>query len=274
MGKFVSEFGMHALPVKETLKNCIPEKDLYFGSFEMRFRNKDKRPNRGKLLMEGYTGLPTNLDEYIDFSMLAQAEGLKFGIEHYRRRFPECSGAVIWQINDCWPTMSWSIVDHYYRPKAGFYYTKRVFKPILLSFKEEGPDTVSLWVTNDTMQEYKDELEIGLRDFFGSKEFGEVISVSATPNTSIRVRELSKNRMNLTYSNFEFLYVLPKNKSVDYNIMFFEDYKDLNLPDCSLKYESCLLSNKYFLISTYTLKTGLNIFVYSMYSSVSDNSFM
>ena len=35
--------------------------------------------------------------------MTCQAEGLKFGIEHYRRRQPHCSGTLIWQFNDPWP---------------------------------------------------------------------------------------------------------------------------------------------------------------------------
>lgn len=252
MTKFSSEFGMHASPVIETLKSCIPENELYYGSFEMKFRNKDKKPNRGKLLMESYTGLPSDLEEYIDFSMLAQAEGLKYGIEHYRRRKPECSGAIIWQLNDCWPTMSWSIVDYYLRPKAGYYYVKRVYKPILLSFKEESSDVISLWVTNDTLNEYKDNIEVGVKDFFGNVEYLEKLNISVPANTSVKVKELSKNRMNVSYTNFEFLYVVSDNKDVDSNILFFEDYKDLNLPYCNLEVEKEIISNQKMKLSIKT----------------------
>lgn len=243
MGKFISEFGMHASPELKTLKSCIPEKELYYGSFEMRFRNKDKKPNRGKLLMESYTGLPSNIEQYIDFSMLAQAEGLKFGIEHYRRRKPECSGAIIWQLNDCWPSMSWSIVDFYFRPKAGYYYAKRVYKPILISFKEESADKISLWITNDSLKEYKDNLEVGLKDFFGNVEYSEKFEVDIPANTSIKIKEYSKNRINVNYTNFEFLYVQPENEFVDSNIFFFEDYKDSNLPYCSLDFRKEIISD-------------------------------
>ncbi len=52
--------------------------------------------------MEGYTGVPEDIEQYMDFSMLTQAEGLKCGIEHYRRNKPEMSGALYWQLNDCW----------------------------------------------------------------------------------------------------------------------------------------------------------------------------
>jgi beta-mannosidase len=62
---------------------------------------KDNPKNKGDNLMATVTGLPTTLEEYINYSMLAQAEELKFGIEHYRRRKPHCSGTLIWQLNYC-----------------------------------------------------------------------------------------------------------------------------------------------------------------------------
>ncbi|TCL61943.1 beta-mannosidase [Hydrogenispora ethanolica] len=234
-GKFVSEFGIHAAPVLRTLQECLPQEELYWGSFGLRYRNKDKRPNRGFLMMQSYTGLPSDLGQYIDYSMLAQAEGLKYGLEHYRRRKPECSGALIWQLNDCWPAISWSIVDFHGRPKASYYYVRRAFQPILLSFKEEGPDTVSLWAINDTLQEYRDRVEIGLADFFGNSEYREVLEIAVPANRSVKLREFSKNRINVTYTNFEFLYAQPGDAAAGGNLFFFEDYKDLNLPPCRLE---------------------------------------
>ena len=84
--------------------------------------------------------------------MIAQAEGLKFGIEHFRRRKPHCSGTLFWQLNDCWPVLSWSVIDYYGFGKAGYFYAQRVFAPVLASFKEEADGGVSLWITNDTAQ--------------------------------------------------------------------------------------------------------------------------
>ena len=136
MGRFISEFGMHASPVYETLRRNIPTDQLYHHSPSMDHHNKDNPKNKGDNLMVTVTGLPDTLDEYIDYSMIAQAEGLKFGIEHYRQRKPHCSGALIWQLNDCWPVLSWSIVDYYGFGKAGYFYTKRAYAPVLASFKK------------------------------------------------------------------------------------------------------------------------------------------
>ena len=79
-------------------------------------------------------------------------------------------GAIVWQLNDCWPVASWSSIDYFGRWKALHYYEKRFFAPVLLSCEEKGflddpnpnrecrdlnTDTVKsirLNVSNETMQ--------------------------------------------------------------------------------------------------------------------------
>lgn len=51
LGKFISEFGIQAAPVRRTLQSCLPPAALSPDSFSLRYRNKDKHPDRGKLLM-------------------------------------------------------------------------------------------------------------------------------------------------------------------------------------------------------------------------------
>jgi beta-mannosidase len=158
--RFISEFGMHASPTAETLRRVIPEDQLYHHSPAIDHHNKDNPKNKGDLLMSSVTGLPQNLEEYIDFSMIAQAEGLKFGIEHFRRRKPHCSGSLIWQLNDCWPGLSWSILDYYGFGKASYYYVRRAYAPVLASFKELTDGSIELWLTNDTQRELNDTVVI------------------------------------------------------------------------------------------------------------------
>jgi len=184
MGRFISEFGMHASPVYETLRRNIPADQLYYHSPSMDHHNKDNPKNKGDNLMLTVTGLPDNLEEYIDYSMIAQAEGLKFGIEHYRRRKPHCSGALIWQLNDCWPVLSWSIVDYYGFGKAGYFYTKRAFAPILASFKERNDGGIELWITNDTLSEVKDTLIIKSGTFEKGMVWEERCQIQVAANIS------------------------------------------------------------------------------------------
>jgi len=71
-------------------------------------------------------------------SQLLQAQAMQYGVEHWRRHRGRCMGAVIWQLNDCWPVASWSSIDYYGRWKALHYYAKRFFAPVLISCHEEG----------------------------------------------------------------------------------------------------------------------------------------
>lgn len=232
--KFCSEFGIQSAPVLKTLQSCIPGDSLFYDSFEMRYRNKDKRPTRGKLTMEFTTGLPSTLSQYVDDSMLAQAAGLKFGIEHYRRRFPGCGGSLVWQLNDCWPAISWSIVDFYGRPKAAYYAVKNAYAPLLLSFEEDAA-SVTLWVTNNTQRGFRDKIAVGLRDFFGNPEYDETIFAEVSANSSKKIKSWSKNYINVTYSYFEFFFAQCISEPEFRNLLFFREYRELNLPPCNLE---------------------------------------
>ncbi len=183
-GRFISEFGMHASPVMETLRQAIPEDQLYHHSPSMDHHNKDDPKNKGDNLMLTVTGLPRDLEEYVDFSMIAQAEGLKFGIEHFRRRKPHCSGTLFWQLNDCWPVLSWSVMDYYGFAKAGYYYVRRAYAPILASFKALEDGDVELWVTNDTLSEVEGNVTVRLRTFGGDTVWEESLPVRVGANCS------------------------------------------------------------------------------------------
>jgi beta-mannosidase len=184
MGRFISEFGMHASPVYETLRRCLPSDQLYHHSPSMDHHNKDDPKKKGDNLMLTVTGLPRDLEEYIDYSMIAQAEGLKFGIEHFRRRKPHCSGTLFWQFNDCWPSLSWSVLDYYGFGKAGYYYVRRAYAPVLASFKASEDGRVELWITNDTLEEVEDTVLIQLGNFTDGKVWEESIGVTVPANSS------------------------------------------------------------------------------------------
>ena len=191
MGRFISEFGMHAAPVFETLRRVIPEDQRYHHSPSMDHHNKDNPKNKGDSLMETVTGLPEDLSEYIDYSMIAQAEGLKFGIEHFRRRKPHCSGTLVWQLNDCWPVLSWSLIDYYGFGKAGYFYTRQVYAPVMASFEALPDGGVALWVMNDRLEDFRGVLRVRLRTFDGETVWEQQVEAFAPANSSREVRRWS-----------------------------------------------------------------------------------
>jgi len=51
-----------------------------------------------------------------------QAEFLQRHTEHYRRhKFAPCNGAHMFCFNDCWPAITWSVIDFDRQPKAAYY---------------------------------------------------------------------------------------------------------------------------------------------------------
>ncbi|MFN8447638.1 MAG: glycoside hydrolase family 2 protein [Anaerolineae bacterium] len=225
MGRFISEFGMHASPVFETLRRNVPADQLYHHSPSMDHHNKDNPKNKGDNLMLASTGLPTTLEEYIDFSMIAQAEGLKYGIEHFRRRKPHCSGALFWQLNDCWPVLSWSVLDYYGFGKAGYYYVQRAYEPVLASFKALEDGGVELWLTNDTLQPISTTVVVSLRAFAGETVWSETLQVSVGANASQPVARWSAERF--PHRAAQYLSVTAPGGDIPGNRHFFGMIKDL-----------------------------------------------
>ena len=218
MGRFISEFGMHAAPQPETLWRVIPPEERYQHSPTLDWHNKDNPKNKGDNLLLATTGLPKDLDQYITFSQIAQAEGLKFGIEHFRRRKPHCSGTLVWQLNDCWPVLSWSVLDYYGFPKASYYFLRRVYAPLLASF--QGTD---LWLTNDLGRAVTDEVTVTLGTFDGTVEWQETRSLTIAAGASACLWPLELP----TVGPEHYLAVRCAKGTFPPNRGFFADIKDL-----------------------------------------------
>ncbi len=115
--------------------------------------------------------------------MACQAEGLKHGVEHYRRRQPHCSGTLVWQLNDSWPGLSWSVVDFDHVPKAGYWYLQRAYAPLLASFRTTD-DALELWVTSSRPDAVRLQLTVELGPLTGAVERSLELDVLAEGMTS------------------------------------------------------------------------------------------
>jgi beta-mannosidase len=176
-GKFISEFGIHASPELSTLRRWIPEDQLQIHSASFDHHNKDHPKNKHDPVLEIVTGLPHNIEQYVDFTMISQAEGLKFGVEHYRRREPHCSGTLIWQFNDVWPGFSWSVIDYAGIPKAGYHYARRAFAPVIASFCQGADGELQLWICNSSAAPVSCDAEITIGRFTKAPELEVAVAV-------------------------------------------------------------------------------------------------
>ncbi|MFW5438205.1 beta-mannosidase [Paenibacillus apiarius] len=236
--KFASEFGMHASSNRYTLRRNIPESQFFWGSDEMMYRNKDIHHPKGILLMEGYTGAPANMEEYMNYSMLTQAEGLKYGIEHYRRNKPDTSGALFWQLNDCWPGTSWSVIDYYGLPKAAYHYARKFFAPVLLTADHDAGQDLSLWVLNDRLEVYKDKVLLTVYKLDGTVLLKREFDVSVEPNSKMQAAVLSEAELTNGADAADVICVLSSGNGVtEDNFVYLRDYKDMRFDETKLQVE-------------------------------------
>ncbi len=226
--RFVSEYGIQAAPVMETLRRSLPEDQRYLGSPALLNRLKDRPKNKVDAMLVTVTGLPATLEQYVDFTQITQAEGLKFGIEHFRRRKPHCSGSLIWQLNDCWPGISWSVIDYFGFGKASYFYVRRAYAPAIASFKAAEDGAVELWVTNDRLSPFETELEVSLRSFGGEIAWSKAVAARIEATESRCVWRVDS--ADLVRDPRHVMTVRARDGSVPANRHFFAPIKDLDRP--------------------------------------------
>jgi len=237
--RFVSEFGIQSPPDMETIEAFTAPEDRWFFSKVMEYHNKQPHGNERifwYLIM--HYRIPRDLEELVYWAQVNQGEGLKTGIEHWRRRKFRTSGCLIWQLNDCWPVVSWSLIDYYLRPKASYYIVKRAFSPILVSLVKEG-ESVSVYIVSDKLVDMNGKLEFMVQDVNGNIFYREAIDVKVPANSSIRV--MSKDLKDLPISDRTTQYLLARllvgDKVVSENVLFLERVKHLKLPKPNIKAE-------------------------------------
>ncbi|MDH6369939.1 beta-mannosidase [Paenibacillus sp. PastF-3] len=156
--RYMSEFGLQSFPGLKTIETFTLPEDRNIFSYVMESHQKNNTGNEKILYYIGETyKYPKDFESVLYASQLIQAEGMRCGVEHWRRHRGRCMGALYWQLNDCWPVASWSSIDYYGRWKAMHYAAKHFFAPILVSAHEEGTK-VSLHVSNESREQVIGEL--------------------------------------------------------------------------------------------------------------------
>ena len=179
--RYLSEFGFQAFPALKTIQTITDDhRDCNPFSYIMEKHQRNDGAN-GKIMgyMQQMYRYPTDFSTFIYASQLLQADGIRYGVEHFRRSRGRCMGAVYWQLNDCWPVISWSSIDYCGRWKALHAYARRFFAPVLLSCEEESwmtaeanmnrqhfvfPKSIRLNVSNETRRERELTIRWQLRD--------------------------------------------------------------------------------------------------------------
>lgn len=128
---------------------------------------------------------------------LQQAQAIRFGVEHMRSLEPVNAGALIWQLNDDWPVVSWSAVDYDGHRKPLWYASRDFFAPHFatiqprvsdrarrdLSWEGGNPscDVLALVVDNDTREPWNGRWTVERRTLDGTVLASQILEVTLKP---------------------------------------------------------------------------------------------
>ena len=148
--RFVAEFGYQAPPAMATLRRALAESELDTESpgllAHQKADNGNKKLERG---LAAHFGVPTEFDDWHFLTQVNQARAVRLGIEHFRSMWPRCTGTVLWQLNDCWPAVSWSVIDSDGRRKPAWYAMREAHRERLLTV-QPGDGGLAVIAVNDT----------------------------------------------------------------------------------------------------------------------------
>jgi beta-mannosidase len=116
----------------------------------------------------GHFPVPPGFRDWHWVMSLQQARALTLGVEHFRALAPHCMGAIWWQLNDCWPVMSWSVIDGDGRAKPAWFALRHAFADRLIVAEPAVGGGVVVSLINDTDQLWAAPLRADLTDFSGA----------------------------------------------------------------------------------------------------------
>jgi beta-mannosidase len=184
-GRFLTEFGWQAPPTLGLLSEYLDSADMKLGSPALEAHEKQVDGLKIlRTLLSLHYPVPEDLKRFTLYAQLNQAEALKTAVTHWRSRMFKTSGCLIWQLNDCWPVISWSLIDYGLNPKAAYYFVKRAFQPVIAPLiVKQG--RVYAYVVNETKKDLELDFKFELLRFNGENLHAENRKVTVPAYTSV-----------------------------------------------------------------------------------------
>ncbi|MCX6278559.1 MAG: glycoside hydrolase family 2 protein, partial [Bacteroidetes bacterium] len=234
VGRFMSEYGFQGFPDLTTIKKFTNPEDRTLGSVVMKAHQKHAVgfETIDEHLLRDYRK-PKDFESYVYVSQLLQAKGIISAIEAHRRAKPYCMGTMFWQLNDCWPVVSWSSRDYFGKKKALQYALPAAYSQFLISpVVEDG--RIKVYISSDDPQPFAGVMTVKLIDFHGNMYSDEGFTVEIPGNTSLVYYDTAQTALLGKLNPAEvFLLVTYKSKMFwekSVNLLYFVAPKDLQLP--------------------------------------------
>ncbi|WP_166982627.1 glycoside hydrolase family 2 protein [Paramicrobacterium fandaimingii] len=186
--RFASEFGFQGPPAWSTLTGAVHDVPLDPNGAQMLVHQK---AGEGNAKLERGLGahLPRwrDIDEWHWATQLNQAHAIRFGIEHFRSLYPLNTGAIVWQLNDTWPVISWAAVDHAGIRKPVWHALAAVYADRMLTVqpRESRPTLIA---HNDSAQHWTTTVQVARRRVDGTTLASRSIALDVEPRSVAQLR--------------------------------------------------------------------------------------
>ncbi len=235
--QFVSEFGFQGPPTWSTLTRSLTARPLDLGMPELAVHQKAAQGN-DKLARWAALRFPQPeaFEDWHWATSLVQARAVALGVEYWRALVPRCRGTVVWQLNDCWPVVSWSAVDGDGRLKPLWYALRHAYADRLLTIQppeagEGGAEgAMVLALVNDSKSTWRADIDVARTSFSGEVLASTTVAAEVAPGASER-RLLPAG---LTAAGRPAGEVLVATGADRRAVWFYAEDKDLELPPPSL----------------------------------------
>jgi len=236
VGRFMSEYGFQGTPSLETTKSMfsgIPDLNLQNSTIKAHEKHARGWDIINEYLKRDYK-IPTDFVQYNYVSQLLQAKGMQIAIEAHRRAKPYNMGTLYWQLNDCWPVVSWSSIDYLGNWKAFHYQAKRSFEPVLVSIAETNK-SYDVYLISDLIKEMKVDTKFELIDFKGKTLWKANQSDVVNADVSKKIRSINKSEL-AQFNLSEAVLKISSEKDASFQkLFFFNKPKDLKLSKPNIK---------------------------------------
>ena len=209
---FGSEVLRASVPSLASMRRFLSEEELWPKGFDPAIR-KPGQPAWPPAWSYHSTGIATwdrigeiedfcdarSAEELIRVIGTAHGEYLRDRIERERRGVPDgapdgnrrCWGNIVWRLNDSWPMIYSSVIDYYLEPKIAYYFLRRAYEPVLVSF-ERTEDRICAWVVNDSPDPVAERLVVDRLGFDGKSRGRLEVTAEVPAGQSKRCLDLAE----------------------------------------------------------------------------------
>jgi beta-mannosidase len=158
--RFVSESYVIGPPHMASVREYLKPDELSLDSFAWRLHTNELDNGATAAGIRYHYGDPKGLSlpQFVLYGQMYQSIMLGNFLEalRFRKDDPkdDCEGHLFWCYDDVWGEMGWSIVDHYLRRKAAYYWFRRGAAPVKILVRSRRGHLVTR-VVNDTLKKYQ-----------------------------------------------------------------------------------------------------------------------